>query len=146
MKTMISVLFAALIAQGIHAQTDTFFRQNSIQVHASAMFFYVAGANFETYLWEKPKTVSGISFGAGYFSDGGIEVPVHIYTLWNKTSVHHLELDYGINLLVDPQDRFLPLPTLSLGYRYQNLSRKGFLIRGGLNLWIIPYLSIGYAF
>jgi hypothetical protein len=143
---MICFLFAAFLSQIIYAQADSLFRQNSIQLHATAMFFYAVGANFETYLWEKPTTISGLSAGAGYFSDGGVEVPVHIYTLWNKTSVHHLELDYGINLLIDPQDRFLPLPTLSLGYRYQDLARKGFLIRGGLNLWIIPYLSIGYAF
>lgn len=146
MKTMISVLFVALITQGIQAQTDSVFRQHSIQLHTSAMFYLVAGANFETYLWEKPNSISGISLGTGYFSDGGIEIPVHIYTLWNKTSIHHLELDYGVNLLVDPRDRIFPLPTLSLGYRYQDLSRNGFLLRGGFNLGFLPYLSIGYAF
>lgn len=146
MRKLIIILLAVFITQNIHAQTDTTLRQNSIQLHASAMFYIAAGANFESYLWERANTISGISFGAGYFTAGAIEIPVHIYTLWNKTSVHHLELNYGVNLLTDLRSSLEPLPKLSLGYRYQDLSRKGFIFRVGMNLFVIPYLSIGYAF
>ncbi|MEX0987981.1 MAG: hypothetical protein WD052_10935 [Bacteroidales bacterium] len=147
MRRFIILIVVTFSMYTIQAQADDkSYNQKSIQAHGAAIFYAIVGVNLETYLWERTNSISGISLGAGYFSDGGFEIPLHIYTLWNKESVHHIEFDYGVNLLVDPGSRFFPLPTLSLGYRYQDLSKNGFLFRGGLNLGISPYISVGYAF
>ena len=129
----------------IQAQTvsENSHKQVSIQVHATAMVFLVAGINAELYTWERERSVTGISFGMGYY-DEGIEFPVHFYTLWNKTSKHHMELDYGFNFIWNGGP--LPLPTLAIGYRYQDLRTSGLVFRAGLNFGIIPYIGIGYAF
>lgn len=142
-KAPILVLTFLLTFFTLHAQNDTSGRQYAIQVHGKALVYVFGGMDFEMLAWEREGSITGISLGFGIW-DEGYELPLHLVTLWNKHSVHHAELDYGINLLVYPEGRVLPLPTLTMGYRYQDLSKRGFMFRAGIG--IMPYLGIGYAF
>ena len=88
------------------------------------------------------------AFRAGFsIYDLGYSFPVSIVTVFNRKSPHHIELNYGLNLIVKEQTTFLPWPILNSGYRYQKLTGKGIVFRAGIGLeYIGPYVGLGYSF
>ena len=118
-------------------------------VHAAifATPYYVAyNINYEFSLRERPSVITSLRLGFAYY-ELGYSIPVSGVTIVYLKTPHHIEFNYGLNVIVKEQTTILPWPVLNAGYRYQKFNQNSFIFRVGLGLeYIGPYVGVGYAF
>jgi len=166
MKNILFILFIGFPFLGL-SQRDSLesaqrYTRNTVHISAGTWFFYGEwNLNYERIFTKLSNTQSEVFLGAQFgfgvsesFSDGTHYTPTARLLLLSGNSRSHFELNAGATINLFEMDGALPqghmisqyTPTLSIGYRFQNMTNNRLIFRTGVGWPVGFYLGCGFNF